>query len=325
MIVPKFWAEAVLKSQTRKRQITVRKLGWSDDGPDEAQVMAELRAADALARIERGEPLTRRERKAAYNVGEGVPIREKIVERRGETVVTRNVYGARCLNTPNVLFADMDFAAGPSARLVFWTYAPLLIAAFAAWFAMQRFAFFLAVALVGVFVAYIIARLLHRAGRVLRGGIEGIARRRVEAFLASHPNWNVRLYRTLAGIRLLATHRTFDPREPEVAECFAALKVDPVYALLCHNQNCFRARVSPKPWRMGVSSPAKSALGVWPVKPERVPERLRWISQYEAAAQEFAACRFLAELGSGLTQPAAREVQRLHDEMCGALGMRPLA
>ena len=26
----------------------------------------------------------------------------------GATIITRNAYGARCLNTPNVLFADVD-------------------------------------------------------------------------------------------------------------------------------------------------------------------------------------------------------------------------
>jgi hypothetical protein len=323
MIVPKFWAEAVLKSRTRKRQITVRKLGWSDDGPDEAQAMAELRAADALARIERGEPLTRRERKAAYNVGEGVPIREEIVQRLGETVITRNVYGARCLNTPNVLFADLDFDPWPSQRLIALAAVLILAAGFAAWYA-GNVALFVLIVVVGIFSS-LITVFLYRFVLRTRGGIEGIARRRVEAFLASHPDWNVRLYRTPAGIRLLATHRTFDPREPEVAECFAALKVDPLYALLCHNQNCFRARVSPKPWRIGRPSPRKSEIGVWPVKPERMVERQRWISEYEAAAHEFAACRFLAELGSGHSVPATRDVQRLHDEMCGALGMRPPA
>jgi hypothetical protein len=38
-----------------------------------------------------------------YNGAAGVPIREEIVGRHGETVITRNSYGARCLNMPNVL------------------------------------------------------------------------------------------------------------------------------------------------------------------------------------------------------------------------------
>jgi len=36
-----------------------------------------------------------------------VPIREEIVSRHGDTIITRNSYGARCLNTPNALFADI--------------------------------------------------------------------------------------------------------------------------------------------------------------------------------------------------------------------------
>ncbi|MEQ1893799.1 MAG: hypothetical protein ABL998_14750, partial [Planctomycetota bacterium] len=33
---------------------------------------------------------------------EGVPIREEIVSEHDAAVITRNGYGARCLNTPNV-------------------------------------------------------------------------------------------------------------------------------------------------------------------------------------------------------------------------------
>lgn len=45
----------------------------------------------------------------AYNGAQGVPIREEVLERHGDTVITRNGYGAKCLNTPDVLFADVDF------------------------------------------------------------------------------------------------------------------------------------------------------------------------------------------------------------------------
>jgi len=56
-----------------------------------------------------GEKLIRREPKIPYKGAAGVPIREEIVSRHGETIITRNAYGARCLNTPNVLFADVRY------------------------------------------------------------------------------------------------------------------------------------------------------------------------------------------------------------------------
>jgi hypothetical protein len=43
--------------------------------------------------------------------------------------------------------------------------------------------------------------------------------------------------------------------------------------------------------------------GVWPIKPEWLPQRQAWIDRYEAAAQSFAACRFMESLGSGTIAP----------------------
>ena len=78
----------------------VRRFGWSDNSQDAAQVNADERAQEALQRLLSGEKLPRREPKVPYNGGEGVPIREEIVSRHGETIITRNSYEARCLNTP---------------------------------------------------------------------------------------------------------------------------------------------------------------------------------------------------------------------------------
>ena len=110
MIVPQFWAEGRIQERVAGKQITVRRYGWSDESPVAAQAHADQRTRDAFDRIaHKGEKLERRERKLAYNGAEGVPIREEIVERHGDTVVTRNGYGARCLNTPDVLFVDIAF------------------------------------------------------------------------------------------------------------------------------------------------------------------------------------------------------------------------
>ena len=117
MLVPEFWAEGRAhkpREGRNGRQVTVRRWGWSDDSQEAAQQHADQRAQDALGRVLAGDGrVKRREPKVPYNGAEGVPIREEIVARHGDTIITRNSYGALCLNTPNVLFADVDFLTPP--------------------------------------------------------------------------------------------------------------------------------------------------------------------------------------------------------------------
>lgn len=325
MIVPQFWAEARLQQRLGKRSITVRRFGWSDTSQDEAQANAEVRVAEAIARIVAGEKLERRERKIAYNGAEGVPIREEVLARHGSTVITRNGYGARCLNTPEVLFVDIDFDTPAGCRAALWIAAILaLIAIVASW---RLHHLNLAVPGVGaaLFAGHGLAKLLRQLRLRLGGGAERIAHRRVEAFVASHPDWHVRLYRTPAGLRVLALHRLFDTAEPAVAECFAALGADPVFVRMCLNQHCFRARLTPKPWRIGIGDHLRPRPGVWPVRPERLPERRAWIERYEQACTGYAACRYLETLGRGPLHPRAAAVQQLHDDTCHARSSLPLA
>ena len=325
MIVPQYWAESRLQYRKQGRQITVRRFGWSDNSQDAAQVNADERAQEALQRLLSGEKLPRREPKVPYNGGEGVPIREEIVSRHGETIITRNSYGARCLNTPNVLFADVDFQVDPSCRLTLVVFVLLLLCGGAVgWLAASKLVAFV-LAVVALTFSGTIATILHRAFQRAKGGAEGMARDRISRFVEQRPEWNLRVYRTPAGLRMLATHRTFSPGDPAVAECFKALHTDPIYVRMCLNQQCFRARVSPKPWRIGIGRHMRPNPGVWPVAPDRMPLRTVWIAEYEATAQSFAACQLIESVGSGITHPEVRLVQELHDEFSGATRQLPMA
>jgi hypothetical protein len=325
MIVPQYWAEARLQHRDQRRQVTVRRFGWSDDSQADAQANADARAREALARLVAGEALPKRERKVAYGGAPGVPIREEIVSHQGDTVVTRNAYGARCLNTPNVLFADIDFQEGSSTALTLWICGVLLLAAFAAGAALHSGWYTLGFAVLALALGHRISKTVHKLVLLGKGGVERIARARIARFVDEHPDWHLRLYRTPSGLRALAMHRTFDPAEPAVADCFSALGVDPDYARLCLQQHCFRARVSPKPWRISIPGNMRLPAGVWPVSPERLPERDRWIEGYEQAARDYAACRFIEAVGSKAAALEARAVQRLHDELCQATGALPIA
>lgn len=327
MIVPRYWAEARLQHRANRKQITVRRFGWSDESQDAAQAHADARAREVLARVVAGEALPRREHKVAYNGAEGLPIREEIVERHGEDVVTRNSYGALCLNTPDVLFADVDFAfPKQDPRLRRWLRRVLLAAAVASGLYLRSWSWGMAAALAGTLFAWWIARGIHRMSVLRQGGPEAMARRRVEAFMQqtqAQQRW--RCYRTPAGLRLLALHRVFDPASAEVSACFESLGVDSVYRRMCQRQHCFRARVSAKPWRIGISARMRPRPGVWPVAPDRMPDRRRWIDAYESAARGYAACRFEREYGQAPVDARADEVRRLHDALSGAESGAPIA
>lgn len=313
MIVPDHWAEARRQHRAGGRQWTVRRFGWSVHDAADAVAMAEQRADEALARLVAGETLPRREPKVAYNGAQGVPIREEVLARHGDDVITRNAYGARCLNSPHALFADVDFDQPASPGAAVALFAALALPAIGAGFLAASWGLALFLLLAAAFLCLPLARALRRLLAVLQGGVEATARRRVEAFVARHPRWNVRLYRTPAGLRLLATDRPHAPSDPEVSAFFAAVGADPVYVRMCLNQHCFRARLSAKPWRIGIPAHLRPRPGVWPVAPERAAVRAAWIADYEARAAGFAACRYLGAVGSGRVDPGLADVVALHD------------
>ena len=326
MIVPQYWAEARLQDRAPSKQVTVRRFGWSDQSQEQAQAHAEIRVRDALDWVLAGEKLPRRELKRAYNGAEGLPIREEVIARHGESVITRNSYGALCLNSPNAMFVDIDFHdRGPATRLKRWIRTPLIIAAVAIGLLVQSWVAGLISVVVALMVAASTSGLVHRFQSHKQGGLEGRANMAIDAFVASHPDWRLRQYRTPGGFRLLAMHRTFDPREPEVQACFRALQADPVYALMCVRQHCFRARLTPKPWRIGIVQHMRPSPGVWPIRPERLAERRRWVADYERLATNYAACSYRRTLGEGGVDPAVEQVRKLHDRMAQAEHALPMA
>ncbi|EMI55760.1 hypothetical protein [Rhodopirellula sallentina] len=318
MIVPSYWAESKRTIKHDNRQMTVRRFGWSDDSQSAAQEHAEQRVDDAVKKITSGESTLLAEPKVPYNGADGLPIREEIVSRHGESVMTRNAYGALCLNTPDVLIADVDAEERPGCGpygYVFWGYSIVYIVL--AWRVEGLRSLFLY--LLGAFVVVtLLGSAWHWLRDRMRGSLKQAARDRIERFSNSHSDWGMRLYETPRGWRVLVSHSTFDPRGDAVRDFFQAIGADPIYVRMCFNQNCFRARVSPKPWRIGIDDHLKPRPGVWPITPERMPQRKRWVEEYERLSTQYAACRFVESLGSVSQCEEARRVIQVHDRMSGA-------
>lgn len=314
MIVPDYWAEARKQHRGKDRQLTVRRFGWSSSSATEAQAVAERRADEALRQILAGDKtLAQRESKTAYNGATGVPIREEVLARHGEEVITRNSYGARCLNTPSALFADIDFSIAPRARHTLGVFALFTATSVLVGAIFHSWALGFGLWMLSLFLIRGSAALFHRLALRAQGGHEDMAHRRIHGFLARNPAWGLRVYRTPGGLRLLATHALFEASSPEVAEFFSAVGADPLYVRMCQNQQCFRARLSAKPWRIGIGAHMRPRPGVWPVHPDRMPVRSQWIAAYEQAAAAFAACHFLNSVGSERVHPELGRVIELHD------------
>jgi hypothetical protein len=114
------------------------------------------------------------------------------------------------------------------------------------------------------------------------------------AWASAHPGWQWRIYRTKAGVRLLATHALFTPSDPQVQQVFEAMGADPLYRKLCTNQQCFRARLTPKPWRCGIQAPSQR----WPFASSQAEaEYDEWQAEYLARCREWATCELLEDHG----------------------------
>ena len=124
---------------------------------------------------------------------------------------------------------------------------------------------------------------------------------------------------------MLPLHAAFDAADAATFDFMAFVGVDPLYERMCRLQKCFRARVSPKPWRANMPEHFHAG-GTWPVTdPHKLAARAAWVRRYEEKTSGYAACRLVEVVGEGHTDPRIEALQRLHDEMCRAESALPLA
>jgi hypothetical protein len=86
-------------------------------------------------------------------------------------------------------------------------------------------------------------------------------------------------------------------------------------------QECFRARLTPKPWRMNVDMPQKFPL----VDATAEELQRQWLREYDAAAQHFATCQLVETLGPPDVDASLAALVDLHDSLSGVGLDLPLA
>ena len=151
-------------------------------------------------------------------------------------------------------------------------------------------------------------------GEVVRGWVGGPVRpedvltARIEALLSRAENRDLgfRLYKTRAGWRLIVDGEGLEPGSPRMRSLFKLFNADYTYERLCISQQCYRARLTPKPWRIGMQRFAE--------------EDPSWLERYESAREGHAVCRFVCERGRSRFGSAVQ----YHDERTGAAESLPL-
>lgn len=144
----------------------------------------------------------------------------------------------------------------------------------------------------------------------------------IEQWAQRYSGLGLRVYRTAAGLRCLVISDTFDPTHPSTLDMMRSLGSDPLYVTLCKQQESFRARLTPKPWRCAAPQPPL----YYPFESPSAEARYRqWEAEYQRATANFAVCRLVAQYGRGRVHPDVEPVLTLHDRYCGVQSNLALA
>ena len=324
--------------------------GWSTESDADAERVARERLAETLARIEREGRLP--DSRGYYP---RMPLREPVLEEvHGEGdrvvgVVTRNRMGCEVLCTDLLLIADVDVpeleeerhtavrraptadrgrgVAGFLRRLVLGRPDPTPMAPAgedAAGLDEPAAAPEPVHASTGYEAYPTDPESGTRVTAIGPGGpsvAECLAAEPAWEFARRHPDLGVRVYRTSAGLRVVVTGAGVPPSSPRAREILTELRSDPLYVELCATHDSYRARLTPKPFRI-----EQPPLGVrWPCADEAAERAyLHWVDDYDRRAVEFSTCRLVSASGP---VPGADEqaLVELHDERTGVGERLPLA
>ena len=145
---------------------------------------------------------------------------------------------------------------------------------------------------------------------------------RLREVLRSSGGGCFRVYRTAAGYRLLATDRLYTPGSGDSEALMRQVGADPAFIQLCRIQDSFRARLTPKPWRIGKPAPP----GDFPRKDGELQRAFeQWLLEYDRAAGSKATCQFVETIGGGSIHPDLAHIVQLHDDRTKATSSLPLA
>jgi hypothetical protein len=285
MKVYRYWAKGNAPLKMERRVWNIVCFGASNESVEDATQNARIKAEGIRAAILRGDE------GGGYMYSDR-PLREELkreIHQHGEltAVITRNNYGSLVLNTARVMFIDIDVE--PEKKK---TERPGL---------MSR--------LFGVKSKEEAVAHVHRMDPMeeMRGKAEGYG-------------LGMSVYRTPNGYRGLVTNRLFDPTSEETLALLRAFGSDELYVKMCRVQECFRARLTPKPWRIKVPNPPSRFP--WVEREKEIAHR-EWERFYEGVIANYSACSFLGRCGDESMMEDISEIVGIHDSL--ACTGKPLA
>ena len=292
-------------------------------------------------------------------------------------IVTRNSYGAQVANVDNIAIIDVDNddllrhiypddynhhgfmpaflvnQSNPASKIKIWFFVVvfILIASIIAWLGLSWL--WLLVVMFGA-TAYLwqqasvkdkarAQKYADDAASLLPYMTDLIKKR-----IANHPTESFRLYQTPAGFRIIATHDVVLPSDRLVAEWFAYFHADTNYVRLCQVQQCFRARLTAKPWRLSEVENNKLAKDI-PAKDfwfgsdntdvensieqrqDALKARKQWIVDYDRFAQGYRACHYVESMAgkevanNSKVQASIDDFVQWHDRACQVNKALPMA
>jgi hypothetical protein len=114
----------------------------------------------------------------------------------------------------------------------------------------------------------------------------------------------------------------FDPTSQLVKDILTRLRADQSYKALCRIQKCFRARLTPKPWRVGTIPPVPKHVRYLNA---RHPDYAQWRADYLTKIPDFATCHYQRSVGNPTAHADVLLVVNLHDQITQSSTAKPLA
>jgi len=202
---------------------------------------------------------------------------------------TINAYGAKVLNCSNLPFVDIDFPRFRSPN----------------------------------FIDKMLNKFFGKPLVTINGEtVTADVVKKCERIVSEQPEMGIRLYRTHNGLRVVVTSYPIDPTSDTADSLFQYFSSDKLYVRLCKTQKSYRARLTPKYYRIQLNKPTYR----YPFESDLAQtENSKWQKEYTNVSEEYSTCRIVGEYGSSSISQEFKQILEYHDRVCKIDSNLPLA